>query len=50
MVIRSHGQDGLIAEIDFLPNGWRRGSYNRIEGKISDQFGKVLYKVKWDME
>ena len=36
MRIQSHGEDGLIAEIDFLPNGWRKGSSNRIEGKVLD--------------
>ena len=36
MRIQSHGDDGLIAEIDFLPNGWRKGTANRIEGKVFD--------------
>lgn len=36
MRIQSHGEDGLIAEIDFLPNGWRKGAANRVEGKVFD--------------
>lgn len=46
MIIKSHGPDGLIAEIDFLSNGWRRGTSNRIDGKIVDpKDKKVAYKI-----
>lgn len=46
MCIRSHGSDGLVAEIDFLPSGWRRGTSNRIEGKIFDsKTDKIYYSL-----
>lgn len=46
MKVKSHGRDGLTAEIDFLPTGWRRGTTNRIEGKILDEAGNSLYLIK----
>lgn len=46
MVIKSHGNDRLIAEVDFLANGWRRGTSNRIDGKIMNPKDKeVFYKL-----
>jgi oxysterol-binding protein 1 len=46
MRIQSHGDDGLIAEINFIPNGWRKGTANRIEGKVFDtKSAKIHYTI-----
>lgn len=46
MRIKSHGDDGLEAEIDFLPSGWRRGTVNRIEGKVfNSKTNEILFSI-----
>jgi oxysterol-binding protein 1 len=46
MRVQSHGLDGLEAEINFLSNGWRRDTCNRIQGKVYNRAtGQVYYKL-----
>lgn len=46
MRVQSHGLDGLEAEINFMSNGWRRDTCNRIQGKVYNRAtGLVHYKL-----